>query len=388
MAKIVMYAHGGSKNHGCEAIIRASAEILKEIDDHPILLSYNTEEDLKYGLDKIVEVRQELGVINKKSPDFLKAYFWQKVKHNYHLMDGLMHKEAIESLPQVDIACFVGGDNYCYSNVKNYKVVNDFMQKKAKKLVLWGTSVEPELLDDVEIRKDIQRFDYIVARESISYEALKKVNPNTCLLPDPAFYLPMEKVELPEGFERKNTIGLNVSPLVMRLEKQSGNILRNYENLIEHILKTTRYSIALIPHVVWDGNDDREPLQYLYDKYKTSERMIMVDDHSCMQQKYIISQCKMFIGARTHATIAAYSTGVPTVVVGYSVKARGIARDLFGTEENYLVPAQKMEQDDELVRAFEWLQEHESEVSKRLLEKKKKYSSYRSEYVKVISNEK
>ena len=39
------------------------------------------------------------------------------------------------------------------------------MKKKAKKLVLWGTSVEPDLLKDSEIRKDIINFDYIVARE-------------------------------------------------------------------------------------------------------------------------------------------------------------------------------------------------------------------------------
>lgn len=384
MTKIVMYTHGGSKNHGCEAIIRASAELLKEMDDYPILLSYNTEEDKAYGLDKIVEVRQELGKINKKSFDFCKAYFAQKITGNYHLMDGLMHKDGIKSLPQVDTALFVGGDNYCYSNVKNYKVVNDFMQKKAKKLVLWGASVEPDLLEDKVIREDIARFDVIVARESISYEALKKVNTNTCLLPDPAFYLQPEVVELPKGFEIKNTIGLNVSPLVMRLEKNSGNILRNYEKLIEHILHNTKYKIALIPHVVWDSNDDREPLQYLYEKYKESGRLIMVEDHNCMQQKYIISQCKMFMGARTHATIAAYSTGVPTVVVGYSVKARGIARDLFGIEEHYVVSAQSMEEEEELVRAFEWLQENYNKVGLVLANNMETYNKYKSLYYEKI----
>lgn len=77
--------------------------------------------------------------------------------------------------------------------MKNYAPINDYMQKKAKKLVLWGTSVEPELLEDKAIREDIKRFDLIVARESISFESLKKVNGNTILLPDPAFHLPCEK---------------------------------------------------------------------------------------------------------------------------------------------------------------------------------------------------
>lgn len=56
----------------------------------------------------------------------------------------------------------------------------------------------------------------------------------------------------------------------------------------------------------------------------------------------------MFIGARTHATIAAYSSLVPTLVVGYSVKARGIARDLFGTEKNYVLPVQLLRKEEDL----------------------------------------
>ena len=58
------------------------------------------------------------------------------------------------------------------------------------------------------------------------------------------------------------------------------------------------------------------------------------------------------MGARTHATIAAYSTCVPTLVVGYSVKARGIARDLFGTEDGYVLPVQELSAPDQLSKSF------------------------------------
>lgn len=75
---VVMYAHGGSKNHGCEAIVRSTASVLKEIDKELILLSYNIQEDKNYDLNQIVEIRQELREINKKSLSFLQAYFKQK----------------------------------------------------------------------------------------------------------------------------------------------------------------------------------------------------------------------------------------------------------------------------------------------------------------------
>ncbi len=59
--------------------------------------------------------------------------------------------------------------------------------------------------------------------------------------------------------------------------------------------------------------------------------------------------------ARTHATIAAYSSCVPTLVVGYSIKARGIAKDLFGTDEGYVLPVQALAKKEDLVNAFDWL---------------------------------
>ena len=384
--KTVMYAHGGSKNHGCEAIIRATSEILSEVDKRPILLSYNAEEDVQYGIDKLVEVRQEIQNIEKKSFSFFSAYISQRITGNYHKMDALMHKKAIQDLPELDMALFVGGDNYCYSDVKNYRFINELMRKRAHKLILWGASVEPDLLYDKEIQEDIKQFDYVVARESISYNALKMVNPNTILLPDPAFYLKSKKVELPYGFEENNTIGINISPLIMRLEKENGKLLQVYEKLLDYIIARTGYKIALIPHVVWENNDDRKPLKYLYEKYKDTGKVILVEDHNCLQQKYIISKCKMFFGARTHATIAAYSTCVPTIVVGYSVKARGIAKDLFGTENNYVVSVQNLSKDDELVKAFCWLNENK-EVVQILRNKSKEYSKYKNDYLKSILGE-
>lgn len=238
-------------------------------------------------------------------------------------------------------------------------------------MVLWGASVEPSLLEDKEIAGDLSRFDQIFARESISYNALKKINKNIYLYPDPAFYLDIEKIELPKDFEIRNTIGINISPMIIEHESYAGQAFKNYEYLIQYLLNNTSYKIALIPHVVWESNDDRKPLQLLFNKYKDSKRVILVDDHNCMQQKYIISQCRFFVGARTHSTIAAYSTCVPTLVVGYSVKARGIARDLFGDENNYIIPVQELKKEDDLLKKFQWIMEYEEDITQQLQIKKK-----------------
>ncbi len=112
--------------------------------------------------------------------------------------------------------------------------------------------------------------------------------------------------------------------------------------MIEHILKETDMAIALIPHVIWDDSDDRIPLMQLYERYKKSGRVLVIEDQNCSKLKYAISKCRFLLGARTHSTIAAYSSGIPTLVVGYSVKARGIARDLFGDEEQYSLSVQRL----------------------------------------------
>ena len=50
-------------------------------------------------------------------------------------------------------------------------------------------------------------------------------------------------------------------------------------------------------------------------------RVLLVGDHNCMELKGFIGRCRFFVGARTHATIAAYSSCVPTLAAGYSVKS-------------------------------------------------------------------
>ena len=89
----------------------------------------------------------------------------------------------------------------------------------------------------------------------------------------------------------------------------------------------------------------------------------------------MISQCSYFIGARTHATIAAYSTGVPTLTLGYSVKSQGIAKDLFGTAENYVLSYKDIKSKDMLLNNFVWIMNHNDEIKNVLVEKTKIYQA-------------
>ena len=148
--------------------------------------------------------------------------------------------------------------------------------------------------------------------------------------------------------------------MIISNETVPSMVYENYRRLIRYILSVTDAVIALIPHVVWASNDDRRVLRQLYDDFDQDPRLVLVEDNTAPELKYIISRCDFFVGARTHATIAAYSSAVPTLVVGYSVKARGIARDLFGSEEGYVVPVQSLKEPEQLTGAFRVLYEQRS----------------------------
>ena len=277
-------------------------------------------------------------------------------------MDKLWYAEAFSLIRKGDIALSIGGDNYCYADLNKYIMFHDMLKDRGAKTILWGCSVEPEVAQRPKVARDLARYDLITARESITYEALKEINPNTVFVADPAFALDPMPVALPAGFLPGNTVGLNLSPMATALESVPGLTLENYRNLIEYIISHTDMQIALIPHVIWESGDDRISLQQLFDQFSHTNRVIFVHDMDCQKLKYLISQCRFFIGARTHATIAAYSTGVPTLVLGYSVKSRGIARDLFGTEEGYVLPVQNLTHEDALTVAFQSIQDNEEDL--------------------------
>lgn len=363
MKKFLMYPHGGSGNHGCEAIVRTTTEMLSSYQT--TLYSDSAEEDLRYIGESSLKIAAPTQKINRASFGYCKALVQSRLIHDADAFDALHFAPVLSACDKDTVLLSIGGDNYCYGDNEHIYLVNRKARAKGAKTVLWGCSVEPEDITP-KMRADLMAYDQIVARESITYEALRKLNPNTVLYPDPAFTLPVGAGEFPQGLGDRPYIGINVSPMIQSKETQPGITLENYRELIAGILRNTADDIALIPHVVWWHNDDRKPLSELYEMFKDTGRVYLVEDQNCMQLKEIISRCRIFIGARTHATIAAYSSCVPTLVVGYSVKSRGIARDLFGTEDGYVLPVQSLKQEQDLQEAFFRIKEQETAIRQTL----------------------
>lgn len=367
--KVTLYMHSGSGNHGCEAIVRSLTKLLNSQDPtiKPDVMTNDRSEDLLYVPEDICHFVEEKHMA-KNVINHTLYYIYRKLTGDKESFLRYRFKDMYKNPPKVGVS--IGGDTYCYDYmVEEIMLTNSMLHKLGTKTVLLGCSVEPSLVKRPDVAADMKLYDKILARESITYNALIDAGVSKEkleLVPDPAFTLDTEYLPLPEGFIEGKTIGLNISPLIGMYAKDKDIALKCYEDLISHILETSDNCVALIPHVVWDRSNDMIPLTYLYEKFKETGRVILLSDHNATQLKGYIARCRLFIGARTHATIAAYSSCVPTLVIGYSVKARGIAKDLFGTEEKYVLPVQDLSTSRQLIESYEWLNDNADNITASL----------------------
>ena len=90
--------------------------------------------------------------------------------------------------------------------------------------------------------------------------------------------------------------------------------------------------------------------------YKDTGRVSILESTKLnyCQIRYVISQCYMFIGGRTHSVISAYSTCVPTIAIGYSIKSVGIAQDLQLPKE-MVVDSKKIDSNQDLLSSIKFV---------------------------------
>ncbi|WP_138752509.1 polysaccharide pyruvyl transferase family protein [Paenibacillus sinopodophylli] len=330
--KIMMFAHDGSLNRGCEAIVRSSTSIIKEKIEGAQVFLASRQPETDHIIPKLDGVYNGSNVsIKKYSYDWLLSSMKFKLFQDESYALGKIHHNIIKKIKDMDVCLSIGGDNYCYGEQPGWYEVDRRVKAEGKKLVLWGCSIGEEDMSERKL-EDLKLFDLILSRETLTYQMLQsKGLTNVKLCADPAFTMEKEELPLPERWQEGNTIGLNFSPLVWKRNKQSQAAV---DDLIQHLLDTTDMAIAFTPHVIINGNNDYDVLSGYYEKYKHTGRVLLLPDNlTAVQYKGYIARMRFFIGARTHATIAAYSNYVPTMVLGYSVKSKGIAKDIFGEEK-------------------------------------------------------
>lgn len=360
-----IHLNGG--NRGCEAITRGTIDVLQIERNHYIGLCSNLIEDKKLGLDIICCLKEdESDKISSRIRRKIKKFF---KKNNIDEINAFYEKKYDPFLNRItskDVCLITGGDMFCYDdNELNYII--DVMHRKKVPTVLWGSSFGAENLTPAKL-KALNQLSAITARESLTYDyfcnTLKLRNVE--LVADPAFVLQPQIVDLPTIFN-EDVIGINLSNFVREKFSKESVFIKSFLDFLGYILKSSKLNVVLIPHVFWDDQDDRIVCNLIKDNMFQADRVkvLNTDNMNYCQIRYAISKCRFFIGARTHAMISAYYSSVPSLALGYSIKSRGIVKDI-GLDEKLVLDYKIIKNADDLINRFDYLVKNESSIRNHL----------------------
>lgn len=199
-----------------------------------------------------------------------------------------------------------------------------------------------------------RKAEVVFARDPLSFAALKALSPDADdrLAIDVAFALPFDPAP-PRAPGGKIRVGINVSGLLMRGGYAGGNeygLSVDYpaytRRLITALLAMPDVEIHMVPHVIartWPKDDDATCAEAM--KAEFPALITHPDFASPSAAKSFIATLDFLVAARMHASIAAYSAGVPVVPVSYSRKFEGLYG---GLDYKWLVPAKGMTTDQAL----------------------------------------
>jgi len=373
-------------NRGCEAIVRSTALLLKKCFGEVTIFvpSDIICRDMKQWPDANND-----GIIFVPIYHTFSSRLWgQVLRLPVNWLRQLefplpMPKKLKEQLESVDAVLSIGGDMYTYEG--RYPVwimaMDNYAMKLGKPVFLWCASVgpfeaEPSLIP--LLKKHFSKMELLALRESTSKEYVSKTLDikNSIRTSDPAFHLKKSKIDLSEFWPKHNPdniLGLNVSPLIERFASDNQEIITEVINFIRHVITENKLSILLISHVTPLGKSNVNNDHYYMSKIinalpDLNEKVCIINEgFNAEETKYAISKCRFFIGARTHATIAAISSGVPTISIAYSQKAKGLNMDIFG--HNDYVLQTNLVSKESLVESLQKLIDQEEGIRKLLTQK-------------------
>lgn len=242
-----------------------------------------------------------------------------KIPQNKKVIENIKKCNLCIDLTQGDSFSDIYGEERFYS----WSLMKLLIERSGVPLVLGPQTYGPFKDSKVkQIAKDIIDNAYlVVSRDEDSIKLINSFcNKSVVSGTDLAFALPYNKTHLDNG---KINIGINISGLLSKNKTDQSNLstgelktnFSEYINrLINFLVNKNEYIVHIISHV---GNEGEE--------FARSNKIIYSGKFdSPIDAKSYISGMDIFIGARMHATIAAFTCGVATIPLAYSKKFAGV----------------------------------------------------------------
>lgn len=375
-------------NRGCEALVRSTLTVLQEVFEEVKVLvpSLDKERDRVQWPES---TRLGVEFVDAPSMAWLLGK-WSGACRRFPQLSALPHlrptldSSFVSDMRRADVVLSIGGDAYSLDYGLGGLYFNTGITEAAirigKPAALWGASVGPftsEPRAERYVVKHLRRLVLVTVRESHSVEYLRSIGivDNVLQVVDSAFALEPQSVEMHTWWPTdvgEGVLGLNIGWLINNLHRRAGQpegVIREATCFVRDVIARTGLSVLLVPHVApLNGDPYNNDEVFNRDLMRAlggaTPRLAEVPSGlNAAQLKHVISKCRFLIGGRTHATIAAFSSAVPTLSIAYSVKAKGINRDLFG-DERYVLDTPRLARAT-LWSGLELLQRDESAVRAR-----------------------
>lgn len=233
----------------------------------------------------------------------------------------------------------------------------------------------------------LSRIRIVIARGNNSYKVTKQLLPNKKHIfnfPDVAMCLPMVSEEecgnILEGVHLKGKKYVTISPSIV-VDGLAGS--KFYRDIMKKIVKQvylmTELPILFVPHTrnctsavgVNNGGDDAVVCADIIASLRDSEIPveILLGGYNAKELKSVIAGAEFMIGSRYHSLIAAMSSGVPSLALGWGHKYYEMF-ELFGMEKY----------------VFEYREFNEDIILKRVRELAENYIQLRKQIEGVLPN--
>jgi colanic acid/amylovoran biosynthesis protein len=409
--KILITGHTNFHNKGCQALIYTTTRILKEAFPEASFTVFSWEpeyDEQHFDNDSIecrfLEHRFQVGEFSRRNRFWFFLNYYLGVSTDRILWVKPAFYEAIKSC---DLLVVSGGDvlaDYGEESIRHCFFPIAVAIALKKPVYVFAQSISPYKNKETLrfARFYLNKCSLITVRERLSFDYLKNIGIKAPLhlTADPAFTLmPCSDSRLNEVVQAENLpdtnspiIGLSVSETATRWSDSSHeDFTKEMAEVCDQLINKYKAKIVFVPHVSYPNdpaNDDRVVGRTIASLMINKQAAHVIEgDYSCTDLKAIIGRCALFIGARTHATIAAASMLVPTIAIAYSIKAFGIMEDILNKEKCVCDLTNLSAQD--LLSKAEYLIENSANVVKEMagrLEKIRKRSMRNGELAKKIMN--
>ena len=260
------------------------------------------------------------------------------------IKDTIKRIHPEEVFKQADFILDIGqgdsfADIYGESRFNLIDRVHKLANKYKNPYCILPQTIGPFSYPTIKVKADesIANATLCMARDKQSYEYVIDNVPEQKTIKeyiDVAFFMPYEKIEQDKNYIH---VGLNISALMW-----NGGYTRNNQfglkddyktivrSIIDYFLSLPNVKVHLVPHVVLQERDIENDYEVSYDlwrEYNNSRLVLAPFALGPIEIKSYIAGLDFFMGARMHATIGAFSSGVPVVPMAYSRKFNGLFED-------------------------------------------------------------